>query len=83
MFSPREGVIVPLYAARLADLRLGDYVQAECVCGNVSQVIPELMLWLGAKPTDRVLYLAPRLHRREFRDQKRSLGIGGMPGLQR
>ena len=47
--------MVPIYAARIEDLGLGDYVQLECTCGNLTLLAPQMLLRLGAKPDEKVL----------------------------
>ena len=61
------GGMVPLYAARIEDLKPGDFVVAECsACGHTI-AIPHTGLVHGLRllPTDRVLDLTPRLRCRE------------------
>jgi len=65
MFPPREGVILPLYAARLDDLGPGDLVQLECVCGHSDLLTAAMLSTAGVKPSDKVVDLAPRLRCRE------------------
>ena len=57
--------MVPIYAARIEDLGLGDYVQLECTCGNLTLLAPQMLLRLGRKPDEKVLDLQSRLRCRE------------------
>ncbi len=59
--------MVPLYAARVADLQPGDVVIAECAACGHSLPIPALALSQGLRlgPDERILDLAPRLRCRE------------------
>jgi hypothetical protein len=61
-----RGKMVPLYSARVSDLKPGDFVQVECVCGH-DEMIPAAALTQGLRlrPDDRILDLAPRLRCRE------------------
>jgi len=59
--------MVPLYAARIEDLKPGDFVMVECgACGH-TVALPHngLVHGLRLQPTDKVLDLAPRLRCRE------------------
>jgi hypothetical protein len=58
--------MVPLYAARVSDLRPGDFVRVECVCGH-DEMIPAAVLTQGLRlaPDERIVDLAPRLRCRE------------------
>lgn len=59
--------MVPLYAARIEDLKPGDVVLVECgACGH-TMAIPYSGLVHGLRlaPIERVLDLAPRLRCRE------------------
>lgn len=53
--------MVPLYMARLSDLKPGDMVRAECPCGHDGLIEPAALTALGLRPYDRILDLAPRL----------------------
>jgi len=57
--------MVPIYAARIEDLGLGDYVQLECTCGNLTILAPQMLLRLGVKPDEKVLDLKDRVRCRE------------------
>jgi hypothetical protein len=59
--------MVPLYAARVQDLKTGDFVVVECgACGHATAIPPSsLVHGLRLVPTERVLDLAPRLRCRE------------------
>ena len=58
--------MVPLYAARVCDLRPGDFVRVECACGH-DEMIPAATLTQGLRlgPDERIIDLAPRLRCRE------------------
>jgi len=60
-----EGVIVPLYGARLEDLGPGDLVDLECVCGHSELLTAAMLSTAGVKPSDGLADLAPRLRCRE------------------
>ncbi len=55
--------MVPLYAARVQDLGIGDFVVAKCgACGDATEIPPSRLLHgLGLQMTDRVLDLQSRL----------------------
>jgi hypothetical protein len=57
--------MVPLYAARVGDLKPGDFVIVECACGHSGLIHPCGLTSLGLGPDDRIVDLAPRLRRRE------------------
>jgi hypothetical protein len=59
--------MVPLYAARIEDLGLADFVKAECMACGHDELIPASALLQGLRlpPTYRVLDLEPRLRCRE------------------
>jgi len=63
--SRTEAAIVPLYTARLEDLRPGDLVQLECVCGHSEVLTHAMLATAGVRPSDKLLDLAPRLRCRE------------------
>jgi hypothetical protein len=66
--------VVPLYAARVSDLKPGDFVQVECVCGH-DEMIPAAALTQGLRlrPDDRILDLASRLRCRECDEKGKAL----------
>ncbi len=87
--EPKTGYpqMVPLYAARVGDLKPGDFVQVECgVCGHDGLIHPAALPLLGLRPDERITDLAPRLRCREC-DVKRpgcyidQMGIGNGDGL--
>jgi hypothetical protein len=54
--------VVPLYAARVSDLKPGDFVRVECgACGHDGLIHPSALASLGLGPDDRVVDLEPRL----------------------
>lgn len=58
--------MVPLYSARIDDLRSGDFVVVECgACGHDALIHPSALPSLGLGPDERVVDLAPRLRCRE------------------
>jgi hypothetical protein len=57
--------VVPLYAARIEDLRLGDFVVVECACGHSGLIHPSALPSLGLRPAERIVDLSPRLRCRE------------------
>jgi hypothetical protein len=62
--------MLPLYAARVTDLKPGDFVIVECAsCGHDGLIHPAALPSLGLGPNERSVDLAPRLRCREC-DQK-------------
>ena len=57
--------MTPLYAARIADLGLGDFVQVECACGHVELLTARMLATAGVVPDQKVLDLPGRLRCRE------------------
>jgi hypothetical protein len=59
--------MVPLYAARIEDLRPDDFVRVECTACGHDEMIPQVGLLVGWRlpPYMRVLDLEPRLRCRE------------------
>jgi hypothetical protein len=57
--------VVPLYAARVCDLKPGDFVVIECECGHDGLIHPAALPTLGLQPHERIADLAPRLRCRE------------------
>jgi hypothetical protein len=55
--------MVPLYAAQVQDLEVGDIVEFKCrACGHTAELPPNALLReLGLAPTDKVLDLERRL----------------------
>jgi hypothetical protein len=57
--------MLPLYSARISDLKPGDFVVVECgSCGHDGLIHPALAS-LGLGPNERIIDLAPRLRCRE------------------
>jgi hypothetical protein len=58
--------MIPLYAARVSDLKPGDFVGVECVCGH-DEMIPAVALAQGLRlwPDERIVNLPPRLRCRK------------------
>ena len=57
--------MVPIYAARIEDLGLGDFVQIECACGHVMLLAPQMLATAGVSPDQKVLDLQSRVRCRE------------------
>jgi hypothetical protein len=57
--------MVPLYAARIADLSAGDLVQIECACGHVTLLTAPMLATAGAAAEQKVMDLSARLRCRE------------------
>jgi ribosomal protein S27E len=54
--------MLPLYAARIEDLGLGDFVKVDCAaCHHVTLLTPEALLRVGLSPAAKVLDLKGRL----------------------
>lgn len=54
--------MLPLYAARIEDLGLGDLVKIDCAeCHHVALLTPEALLKVGLSCGAKVLYLKERL----------------------
>jgi hypothetical protein len=54
--------LLPLYAARIEDLRLGDFVKVDCAaCHHVALLTPEALLRVGLSRAAKVLDLKGRL----------------------
>jgi len=61
-YQERRPGMLPLYAARIEDLGLGDFVKVDCAaCYHVALLTPELLLRLGLKPQTKVLDLKERV----------------------
>jgi hypothetical protein len=53
--------MVPLYAARIEDLRPGDFVKVDCgACGHTALLAPAFLSRLGLSPRGKVLDLQGR-----------------------
>ena len=65
--------MVPLYAARIADLGRGDFVKVECIACGHDELIPPSSLLHGLRlpPYTPVLDLEPRLRCRECAGRRR------------
>jgi hypothetical protein len=61
--------VVPLYAARIADLGPGDLLVVECVCGHAERLTARMLATGGAGAEDKIADLAPRLRCRECDDR--------------
>jgi hypothetical protein len=57
--------MTPLYAARVADLGAGDFVQVDCACGHVELLTARMLATAGVAPDWKVLDLPGRLRCRE------------------
>jgi hypothetical protein len=54
--------MLPLYAARIEDLGLGDFVRVDCAaCKHLALLAPEFLLRLGLSPQTKVLDLKERV----------------------
>jgi hypothetical protein len=54
--------MVPLYAARVEDLKTGDIVVIKCgACGHTAEIPPSVLPGLGLQPREKVLDLERRL----------------------
>jgi hypothetical protein len=54
--------MLPLYAARIEDLGLGDLVKVDCAaCHHVALLTPEVLVRAGLSPAAKVLDLKGRL----------------------
>jgi hypothetical protein len=54
--------MVPLYAARVEDLKPGDVVVIKCgACGHTAEFPPSVLPGLGLQPREKVLDLERRL----------------------
>jgi len=69
--------MLPLYAARIEDLGLGDFVKIDCAaCHHVALLTPEALLRVGLSPAAEVLDLKGRLRCRGWREEGASGGFG-------
>jgi hypothetical protein len=57
--------MVPLYAARIADLGAGDLVQIECSCGHVALLTAPMLATAGVAADQKLVDLSARLRCRE------------------
>ena len=57
--------MVPLYAARIADLGAGNLVQIECASGHVTQLTEPMLATAGVAAEQKLLDLSARLRCRE------------------
>ena len=57
--------MVPLYAARIADLGAGDLVQIECTCGHVTLLTAPMLATAGVAADEKLVDLSVRLRCRE------------------
>ena len=58
--------MLPLYSARVSDLKPGDFVMVECAsCGHDGLIHPAALPSLGLGSNERIIDLAPRLRCRE------------------
>ena len=57
--------MVPLYAARIADLGACDLVQIECACGHVTLLTAPMLGTAGVAAGEKQLDLSARLRCRE------------------
>jgi hypothetical protein len=54
-----------LYEARLEDLRPGDLVKVECVCGHTELLTAQMLATAGVKPYQHIIDLQLKLRCRE------------------
>ena len=67
--------MAPLCAARVSDLKPGDFVVVECgACGHDGLIHPTALPSLGLNPDERIVNLAGRLRCREC-DSKGSAAV--------
>jgi hypothetical protein len=57
--------MVPLYAARIADLGGGDLVQIECTCGHITLLTAPMLAAAGVAAEQKLIDLSARLRCRE------------------
>jgi hypothetical protein len=58
--------MLPLYSARVSDLKPGDFEIVECAsCGHDGLIHPTALPSLGFESNERIVDLAPRLRCRE------------------
>ena len=69
--------MVPLYAARIADLGPGDLLVVEGVCGHIERLTARMLATAGAGTEDKIADLAPRLRCRECDDRGKMVSIRG------
>jgi hypothetical protein len=66
--------MLPLYAARIEDLGLGDFLKVDCAaCQHVALLTPEVLLGAGLRPSAKVL----DVKRRPAVPRVREEGAGG------
>jgi hypothetical protein len=65
--------MVPLYAARIADLGAGDLVQIECACGHVTLLTAQMHVTAGAAADQKLVDLSARLRCRECDERARAV----------
>lgn len=65
--------MVPLYAARIADLGTGDLVQIECVCGHVTLLTAQMLATAGVAADQKLVDLPARLRCRECDERARAV----------
>jgi ribosomal protein S27E len=76
--------MMPLYAARIEDLRQGDFVKVDCAaCHHVALLAPEFLLRLGLSPQTKVLDLKERVRCRGCGARGASRGFGQVAGAER
>lgn len=59
--------MVPLYAARVADLGPDDWLHIECGCGHIEDLTASMLGPAGVAPDTRILDLQRRLKCKECR----------------
>ena len=65
--------MVPLYAARIADLGAGDLVQIECDCGHVTLLTAAMLATAGVAAEQKLIDLSTRLRCRECDERGRAI----------
>jgi hypothetical protein len=55
--------MTPLYAARIADFRPGDFVQVDCACGHVELLTARMLATAGIAPDRAVQQISPAQRR--------------------
>ena len=57
--------MVPFYAARVADLGPGGFVQVECICGHTERLTAAMLTTAGVRPDEKVQDLGRRMRCRQ------------------
>ena len=68
-----KAVVVPFYAARVADLGPGDFVRVECACGHIERLTAVMLTAAGVAPDSKVQDLGYRMRCRECDEKGRAV----------